>query len=145
MASTVAIQPPSFLYRGKSTIFKNLRKSPVFAVRESRRHTTIIAKAAGENSDSSTSLSIIKTVQNAWDKSEDRLALAGLGFAAIVAVWASGNLIGAIDKLPLIPTVLEVVGILFSWWFIYRYLLFKPDRDATRAGWVRLRVNPSLT
>ncbi|XXG55850.1 hypothetical protein AAC387_Pa03g3419 [Persea americana] len=34
----------------------------------------------------------------------------------------------AIDKLPLIPTILEFIGILFSWWFIYRYLLFKPDR-----------------
>ena len=32
-----------------------------------------------------------------WDKSdEDRVALIGLGFAAIVALWASANLISVI-------------------------------------------------
>ncbi|KAF2323422.1 hypothetical protein GH714_035380 [Hevea brasiliensis] len=64
-----------------------------------------------------------------WDKSEDRLALFGLGFAAIVALWASTNLISAIDKLPLIPSAFELIGILYSSWFVYRYLLFKPDRE----------------
>jgi hypothetical protein len=31
-----------------------------------------------------------------WDDSEDRLALVGLGFAALVAVWASANVITVI-------------------------------------------------
>lgn len=30
---------------------------------------------------------------NQWGNSEDRIALVGLGFAAIVAVWTSSNLI----------------------------------------------------
>ncbi|KAK4754022.1 hypothetical protein SAY87_002126 [Trapa incisa] len=64
-----------------------------------------------------------------WDNSEDRLALIGLGFAGVVAFWASANLITAIDKLPLIPGVLEIIGILFSAWFTYQYLLFKPGRE----------------
>ncbi|KVH97986.1 protein of unknown function DUF4308 [Cynara cardunculus var. scolymus] len=42
-----------------------------------------------------------------WDKPEDRIALVGFGFAAVVVLWAS----------------LSVVT-----WFVYRYLLFKPDR-----------------
>jgi len=33
-----------------------------------------------------------------WDKSEDRLALIGLGFAAIVAFWASVNVITVIAR-----------------------------------------------
>ncbi|GMQ08616.1 hypothetical protein CsSME_00052262 [Camellia sinensis var. sinensis] len=103
-----------------------LTTSPKFT-RQSR--VAIVVKATGESSESSTSLSIVKSVQNVWDSSENRLALIGLGFAAVVAVWASANLITAIDKLPLIPSAFEFIGILFSSWFIYRYLLFKPDRE----------------
>uniref|UniRef100_A0A0C9RND8 TSA: Wollemia nobilis Ref_Wollemi_Transcript_8761_920 transcribed RNA sequence n=1 Tax=Wollemia nobilis TaxID=56998 RepID=A0A0C9RND8_9CONI len=35
----------------------------------------------------------------------------------------------AIDKLPLLPSSFEFIGILFSGWFVYRYLLFQPDRE----------------
>ncbi|XLS47733.1 hypothetical protein HN51_022091, partial [Arachis hypogaea] len=35
----------------------------------------------------------------------------------------------AVDKLPIIPTALELIGILFTMWFTYQYLLFKPDRE----------------
>jgi hypothetical protein len=40
-----------------------------------------------------------------------------------------------IEALPLVPTLFELIGIAFSAWFVYRYLLFKPDRCAreTRA------------
>ncbi|KAH0463482.1 hypothetical protein IEQ34_008064 [Dendrobium chrysotoxum] len=72
------------------------------------------AKAVGDGSDTS-SQSIVKYVQNAWDNYEDRIAFGGLGFASIVAFWASLNLISVIDKLPVIPSVLEFIGIFFSW------------------------------
>ncbi|KAJ9681009.1 hypothetical protein PVL29_020091 [Vitis rotundifolia] len=36
----------------------------------------------------------------------------------------------AIDKLPLVPGVLEIVGIGYSGWFAYKNLIFKPDREA---------------
>lgn len=35
-----------------------------------------------------------------------------------------------IEGLPLVPTMFELIGIFFSTWFVYRYLLFKPDRCA---------------
>ncbi|XP_056176606.1 protein CURVATURE THYLAKOID 1C, chloroplastic isoform X2 [Syzygium oleosum] len=89
----------------------------------------VVVKAMGESSDSSTSLSVVKSVQNIWDKSEDRVAIIGLGFAGVVALWATANLVTAIDKLPVIPSALEFIGIVFSAWFTYRYLLFKPDRE----------------
>ncbi|KAI3455445.1 hypothetical protein Pfo_012108 [Paulownia fortunei] len=69
----------------------------------------VTAQATGESSE----FSIVKSVQNV-DKSEDRVALIGLGFADVVAFWASTNLISAIDKLPIIPGALELIGILFS-------------------------------
>ncbi|KAJ4957797.1 hypothetical protein NE237_024908 [Protea cynaroides] len=128
MASTVTFQPPSLLFYGRKTLGR-FRKLPFSALGEKKRHFAVAAKATEQSSESSTSLSIVKSVRNVWDKSEDRVGLVGLGFAALVAIWASANLISAIDKLLFIPNVLEFIGILFSWWFIYRYLLFKPDRE----------------
>ncbi|KAL6285699.1 hypothetical protein ACE6H2_010089 [Prunus campanulata] len=131
MASIIAsLPPPLFAAHGRNnTFFRALPKLPVSPIRERQNRASVVVKATGESSESSNSLSIVKSVQNVWDNSEDRPGLVGLGFAAIVAFWASSNLITAIDKLPLIPSVLEFVGILYSSWFIYRYLLFKPDRE----------------
>ncbi|ESR57954.1 protein CURVATURE THYLAKOID 1B [Citrus sinensis] len=36
----------------------------------------------------------------------------------------------AIDRLPLVPGVLELVGIGYTGWFAYKNLVFKPDREA---------------
>ncbi|KAI4355323.1 hypothetical protein L6164_004106 [Bauhinia variegata] len=72
----------------------------------------------------------VKTVQEAWDKVEDKYAVSTLAVAAVVALWVSSGLISAIDRLPLIPGVLEVVGIGYTGWFAYKYLIFKPDREA---------------
>ncbi|MCO5559640.1 hypothetical protein L7F22_013241 [Adiantum nelumboides] len=94
------------------------------------RSSRIVSKATGDTSDpSKTVQDALKSVQDAWEKTDDKLAVGGLGFTALIVVWASAGLIGAIDKLPLIPNFFEFVGILFTGWFIYRYLLFKPDRE----------------
>ncbi|KAB2008073.1 hypothetical protein E1A91_D10G077600v1 [Gossypium mustelinum] len=129
MASlTVHLLPP-LLLQDRKTLFGTFPKLPV-SYTGGRRNCAVFVKATGDSSESSTSLSIVKSVRNVWDKSdEDRVGLIGLGFAAIVALWTSTNLISVIDKLPIIPNVLEIIGILFSLWFIYRYLLFKPDRE----------------
>ncbi|GLT37426.1 hypothetical protein SLA2020_117440 [Shorea laevis] len=52
-----------------------------------------------------------KTVQEAWDKVEDKHAVTSLAVAGIVALWGSTGMISAIDRLPLIPGTLELVGI----------------------------------
>ncbi|XP_059644054.1 uncharacterized protein LOC132285842 [Cornus florida] len=95
---------------------------------------TMFPTETGGSSDSSTSPA--KYVQNVWTNFGARFALNGLGFAlnglgfaAVAALGAVTNLITEIDKLPLIPSVFELVGILFSSWFIYRYLLFKHARE----------------
>ncbi|KAF6161659.1 hypothetical protein GIB67_017297 [Kingdonia uniflora] len=132
MASTTigVLSPPLFLQE-RRTHFVTFKKFPVstigvFRVRE-RRLFSISAKATGKSSETFTS--IVESVQNIWESSEDRPALVGLGFTAIVALWASTNLVVAIDKLPVIPSTFELIGILYSSWFVYRYLLFKPDRE----------------
>ncbi|KAE7999279.1 hypothetical protein FH972_003728 [Carpinus fangiana] len=72
---------------------------------------------------------IIKTVQEAWDKVEDKYAVSSLAVAGVVALWGSTGLISAIDRLPLVPGVLELVGIGYTGWFAYKNLIFKPDRE----------------
>lgn len=36
---------------------------------------------------------------------------------------------GAINSVPLLPKVFELVGLGYSAWFTYRYLLFKSNRE----------------
>ncbi|KAJ4954731.1 hypothetical protein NE237_011514 [Protea cynaroides] len=73
---------------------------------------------------------IVKSVQEAWDKLEDKYAVTSLAFAGAVAAWGSTGMISAIDRLPLVPGVMELVGIGYTGWFAYRNLIFKPDREA---------------
>ncbi|KAL3610638.1 hypothetical protein D5086_001658 [Populus alba] len=130
MASIYANLPsPPLLVHGKRIPFRTLQKLPLSTIKDRQNCVAVAVKATGESSESSASLSIVKSVQNIWDDSEDRLALVGLGFAALVAVWASANVITAVDKLPVVPSALEFVGILYSSWFVYRYLLLKPNRE----------------
>ncbi|GAB2269398.1 hypothetical protein Dimus_004317 [Dionaea muscipula] len=128
MATILGNLPPPVLFHGIKTLPKSIHKPAFFPLPERRNRAAVLVKAVGESSGPSPSLSIVKSVQNIWDKSEDRVGLIGLGFAGIIALWASLNLISAIDKVPVIPSLFEFVGILYSVWFTYRYLLFKPDR-----------------
>ncbi|KAK7294578.1 hypothetical protein RJT34_17467 [Clitoria ternatea] len=72
----------------------------------------------------------VKTIQETWDKVDDKYAVSSLALAGVVALWASVGLISAIDRLPLIPGILEVVGIGYTGWFAYKNIVFEPDRVA---------------
>ncbi|MED6184509.1 hypothetical protein PIB30_048092 [Stylosanthes scabra] len=72
---------------------------------------------------------IVKTVQEAWDKVEDKYAVSSLGVVALIALVGSTGLVSAIDKLPLIPGIFEVVGIGYTGFFVYKNLVFKPERN----------------
>ncbi|KAK2649940.1 hypothetical protein Ddye_017429 [Dipteronia dyeriana] len=73
---------------------------------------------------------IAKTLQEAWDKVEDKYAVSSLAVTGVIAIWGSSGMISAIDRLPLVPGVLEIVGIGYTGWFAYKNLVFKPDREA---------------
>ncbi|KAG4940080.1 hypothetical protein AAZX31_16G016100 [Glycine max] len=73
---------------------------------------------------------IVKTLQETWDKVDDKYAVSSLALVGVVALWGSVGLISAIDRLPLIPGILEIVGIGYTGWFVYKNIVFKPDREA---------------
>ncbi|XP_078151510.1 protein CURVATURE THYLAKOID 1C, chloroplastic-like isoform X1 [Carex rostrata] len=129
MALAFAILSPPLTSFGTRQLASRVAPKLLFCqVSGEKRNNLVVAKAVADSSESSSG-SIVKSVQTAWSSPEDRLALAGLGFAGLVYIWAAKNLISAVDKLPLLPGFFEYIGILYSSWFVYRYLLFKPDRE----------------
>jgi|TARA_B100000683_G_scaffold83749_1_gene82653 hypothetical protein len=78
-------------------------------------------------------LSEVKTtLGEAWEESDEKPAIVTLGVYGFVGLVALNGTVRAVDSLPLIPFLLELVGILFSAFFVYQNLLYKPDRAALR-------------
>ncbi|XP_057495792.1 protein CURVATURE THYLAKOID 1B, chloroplastic-like [Actinidia eriantha] len=73
---------------------------------------------------------IVKTIQETWDKVEDKYAVTSLAVAGIIALCVFTGMLSAIDRLPLVPGVFELVGIGYTGWFVYQNLIFKPEREA---------------
>lgn len=61
--------------------------------------------------------------------SEDKYSLVLYGTGALLALWLTTVVVGAIDSIPLFPKLMEVVGLGYTLWFSWRYLLFKKNRD----------------
>ncbi|KAK7309748.1 hypothetical protein RJT34_06723 [Clitoria ternatea] len=59
----------------------------------------------------------------------DTASIVLYGAGTLVALWLTSAVVGAIDSIPLFPKLLEVVGLAYTLWFSYRYLLFKKNRD----------------
>lgn len=71
---------------------------------------------------------IMKDLQAKWDKVENKTQVVIYGVGALVALYFSSSILGSINRFPLIPRVFELVGLGYSAWFTYRYLLFKSSR-----------------
>ena len=70
-------------------------------------------------------------MQAKWNATEEKPAVIAIGLSSFVAIWAASGLVDAINRLPLINGVLEGVGLVVTGWFVYRNLIFGPDRCAT--------------
>ncbi|XP_047078073.1 protein CURVATURE THYLAKOID 1D, chloroplastic-like [Lolium rigidum] len=51
------------------------------------------------------------------------------GGGALLALLILSKIVSAIDSVPLLPKVLELIGTGYSVWFTAKYLLFKESRD----------------
>ncbi|OIW20787.1 hypothetical protein TanjilG_23167 [Lupinus angustifolius] len=105
-------------------------KTTTYCRKNARNVTAMATGDAPADVATTESLEIVKPLQEAWEKVEDKYAVSSLAVAGVVALWGSTGLISAIDRLPLIPGVFEVVGIGYTGWFVYNNLVFKPDREA---------------
>ncbi|KAL1562187.1 protein CURVATURE THYLAKOID 1B, chloroplastic-like [Salvia divinorum] len=73
---------------------------------------------------------VVTKIQQAWNKVEDKYAVTSLAVAGGVGLVACVGAISAIDKLPFVPGLLELVGIGYTGYFAYRNLATKPSREA---------------
>ncbi|KAD2126030.1 hypothetical protein E3N88_41803 [Mikania micrantha] len=64
----------------------------------------------------------------AWNALENKPMFVIYGGGAALGVWLSSTVIEAFNGVPVIPKFLELVGLGYTGWFIYRYLLFKSTR-----------------
>ena len=69
---------------------------------------------------------IVADLKNKWEKTEEKPAAIGLTVAAFVGLYVLNGIVGAIDNIPIVSGVLELVGIFVTSWFVYRYLVFGP-------------------
>ncbi|KAJ8534814.1 hypothetical protein K7X08_016542 [Anisodus acutangulus] len=88
---------------------------------ESKRSSLLQVKAS---SSEETSIDTSEFLTELKEKSTVLL----YGGGAIIAIWLSSIVVDAINSVPLLPKVLELVGLGYTGWFVYRYLLFKSSR-----------------
>lgn len=70
---------------------------------------------------------VLRSLQ--WEKVENKPGFIIYSVAAFAAVWLSSTVVNAINAVPLLPKMFELVGLGYSAWFTYRYLLFKSNRE----------------
>uniref|UniRef100_A0ABL6UTC8 Cyanobacterial aminoacyl-tRNA synthetase CAAD domain-containing protein n=1 Tax=Cannabis sativa TaxID=3483 RepID=A0ABL6UTC8_CANSA len=107
---------------------------PLKQVSESRKPLLLQIKATSseETSTSVDANELFTDLKEKWDAVENKSTVLLYGGGAIVAVWLSSILVGAINSVPLLPKVMELVGLGYTGWFVYRYLLFKQKRTSYR-------------
>ncbi|TVU05771.1 hypothetical protein EJB05_48954 [Eragrostis curvula] len=67
--------------------------------------------------------------EKVWDAMENKSSLLLYAGGVIFTVWLSSAVIRAVGSVPLVPDLLELIGLGYSGWFVYRYLLFQENRQ----------------
>lgn len=89
-----------------------------------QRRARTIARAEKFNADE-----VLATIADKWEETENKATVITYAAGATAALWLSSTLVGAINVVPLLPKVMELVGLGYSTWFVYRYVLFKDSRQ----------------
>ncbi|CAD7700890.1 unnamed protein product, partial [Ostreobium quekettii] len=67
-------------------------------------------------------------LEKQWEETEQKPAAVAVILAGLVALYAVNGVVGSVEKIPIFGFVFEIVGILVSGWFAFRYLVFESDR-----------------
>eukprot|EP00878_Enallax_costatus_P001021 GHUV01001155.1.p1 GENE.GHUV01001155.1~~GHUV01001155.1.p1 ORF type:complete len:173 (+),score=31.87 GHUV01001155.1:67-519(+) len=68
-------------------------------------------------------------IQTKWEETEDKPAAVAVTLGAVLLLVAASSVVDAVDKIPIISDLIELIGIGVTGWFTYRYLVFGPDRE----------------
>ncbi|XP_044952209.1 protein CURVATURE THYLAKOID 1A, chloroplastic [Hordeum vulgare subsp. vulgare] len=101
-----------------------------FRLQDAPRLSLLPAKASSDDTSTSAASGdeLVDDLKAKWDAVENKSTVLTYAGGAIVAVWFSSVIVGAINSLPLLPKIMELVGLGYTGWFVYRYLLFKESR-----------------
>ncbi|KAI3996092.1 hypothetical protein MKX01_018161 [Papaver californicum] len=113
--------PPRPSVSSFSTSIRNYPES-------SSRFSTLRVKAEETSSGSVEVNDLIEDLKEKWDGLENKSTVLIYGGGGLVALWLSTVVVGAINSVPLLPKIMELVGLGYTGWFVYRYLLFKSSR-----------------
>ncbi|KAI4303399.1 hypothetical protein MLD38_039036 [Melastoma candidum] len=116
LSSSLCLSPLSFSSSSVKLLHTVSRKSSAFRIR------------ASYTEESSSPDQLLTDLKEKWDAVENKSTVILYGGGAIVAIWLTSVVIGAVNSVPLLPKILELVGLGYTGWFVYRYLLFKSSR-----------------
>ncbi|GFY84121.1 hypothetical protein Acr_03g0008950 [Actinidia rufa] len=100
----------------------------------------IKASPSEESSDSVEVGEVFSGLKDKWDALENKSAFILYGGGAIVVLWLSSIIVSAINSVPVVPKAMELVGVGYTGWFVYRYLLFKMSEKNEKKSFL-LHIN----
>lgn len=105
----------------------------VSARRSSKNAARFVVRATSSSEDAPSDVpkqvdEVIADLKAKWEGVENKSTVAIYAGGALVTLWLSSTIIGAVNSVPLLPKLLELVGLGYTGWFVYRYLLFKSSR-----------------
>merc|ERR1719473_1314615 len=54
---------------------------------------------------------VVKDLSDRWDKVEDKTSVILYGSGSVVLLWLASTVVGAIGSIPLLPKLMELVGL----------------------------------
>merc|ERR1712224_584928 len=72
---------------------------------------------------------ILKDLSDRWDKVENKTSVVLYGSGGVVLLWLASTIVNSVSSIPLLPKLMELVGLSYTAWFTYRYLLMKTTRQ----------------
>eukprot|EP00873_Tetraselmis_striata_P040971 jgi/Tetstr1/461235/TSEL_006365.t1 len=132
--STRAAAPRAVVARSAGPSSRAVAASPAFLAGRSLRSSVKPAPQAKKfvvraESDGLDTDKLVKDLTAKWDAIENKSGVAVYAGGAVVLLWFSSTIIGAINNVPVLPKLMELVGLGYTAWFVYRYLLFKSSRE----------------
>lgn len=64
-----------------------------------------------------------------WDASEEKPSILAAGAGALLVLYFANTIVTAVDHLPLLSTLFELVGLTFSGWTAYRFFLVEGEKE----------------
>ncbi len=82
-----------------------------------------------------------QTIAEFLSNYKNLLAVLGYGTLGIVSVYLTLAVLDAINDIPLLAPLLELVGLGYSAWFVWRYLLQASTREELKAEIAAIKEN----